>query len=88
MSTKTGIRLFWIIGFNVVGKVTAGVITSELRLSFNESTANRLAEDPLFTKTQYLVFKNDENFFSNLFAFLPTANQGDNSDFIDSNISL
>ena len=27
-STKTGIRLFWTIGVSVVGKVTAGVITS------------------------------------------------------------
>ena len=82
-STKTGTAPYCIIGATVVGKPAATVITSSPLLiclspksgEVNVMKANRLADEPEFTREQYLTPKYSENSFSNLFAYLPAVNQ-------------
>ena len=69
ISTKTGIAPFWTIGFTVVGKPAATVITSSpcLILRFpklsdvNDEKAIRLADDPELTSREELTPRYFEN---------------------------
>ena len=68
-STKTGIAPYCIIGFTVVGKPAATVITSSpffiaLSLSFGDVSAvkaSKFAEDPEFVVNKYLIPKKFDN---------------------------
>ena len=82
-SIKTGIKLFCIIGFTVVGKAQAVVITSSPFLSLlspnlgevKANIAKRFAEEPELVRMQCFTPKNLENFSSNCFTNLPAVSQ-------------
>ena len=78
-STKTGTRLFCIIGATVVGKQAAVVITSSHGFNclspsleeVNDVIASRFADEPEFVRMQCFTPRNSEKLFSNSFAYLP-----------------
>src|ERR1017187_1579688 len=80
---NTGTRLFWMIGFTVVGKPAASVITSSPAWrrrspSFGEvsaATATRLADDPELTSTHSRIPNQRANSFSNCSANRPVVSQ-------------
>ena len=82
-SIKTGIKLFCIIGFTVVGKAQAVVITSSPFLSLlspnlgevKANIAKRFVEEPELVRMQCFTPKNLENFSSNCFTNLPAVSQ-------------
>src|ERR1035437_5327080 len=80
---NTGTRLFWTIGFTVVGKPAASVITSSpgcRRRSpslgeVSAATATRLADDPELTSTHSRIPNQRANSFSNCAAKRPVVSQ-------------
>ena len=82
-STTTGLRLFWIIGFTVVGKPIAKVKTSSPGLSARSPSfglvsperATKFALDPLLTKSALRAPTNFANCRSNSSVNLPAVSQ-------------